>query len=934
MEDLLKDLGSSKDFAQHIPSFNSWQGIISDEEDDEFTDWAHKNPPSMKLPKLVSWASERSIYDLQSKRALSRNEIPISGSRYISALDLGYQRGKIPSKHHLPPNKTKFNRRINAQDGNLPKGNKLNFLQAVKGNRKKGVIGSSSRLSDGIKVQHELPKPMAESGESQSELVKDTEMRSDIEAIRLSISSDMSLISNYDSQERPSLSNHASQERANISSSDSQERATLSNRTWQERSPVSNRAHRENVKSMTHPLYSNSQTAKSAIQAVVSSKKTVNSSKPHHPSVISGSLNTHQECNDMMAISPPSPKGFSSPKNHNCFREQSSEVMHDNSNYPSEWLIDSGIPHDKAEPLNEKKFHIFRKEMKELMKKNIMLKREMDSMRERHLIVEQKLRHENLCMLRQLRELTQMEWKRNSERGSRMETAKPRGWMQGVSPGRFFANALQKDYRCQTFSLASMSHPILNSKSTVNTSEMSMSKATKVNFPSIKRISAPTTSQSATELGAVPTDDPNVVKNVTLKVLNKPSEGKKLHKNEKVKPVKKPSTKKREPYSLNVVSSPTNFKPNAKTVVDKTSSRKGSKKDKDKKGIKSPVFDFTNLIVNYLPPEMDSSLLQKIFAPYGDIVSCKVVMDHKTNLSKGYGFVKFKTKEQATAAVEKLDQYHIGGKVLKVACARKTERGKPENKQTNLYIANLDKNVETSDIRRVFSKCGYVVQCRVLKDVRGITRRIGFVRFDSNESALRAIKQYDGKKMEGTKSVIQVRFANVPKPPPTCAKVTPMQVSPSGQHPALFIPELMSHDNLSMIPFSPNSQTGFDEHFPGEFVAPLLNRQNLPISHESVGQNTFGIEVSRSDDAGVGAKPTNLSAACYVSGINATTEEAELKKKFDPEGLNKIKSVRIIRRRAGPYAFVNFFQIEDALEAVKTLNQTQMGAHTLTVRLR
>merc|ERR1719419_853812 len=217
---------------------------------------------------------------------------------------------------------------------------------------------------------------------------------------------------------------------------------------------------------------------------------------------------------------------------------------------------------------------------------------------------------------------------------------------------------------------------------------------------------------------------------------------------------------------------------------EKNNKRRGIRKDKEKNSsIKPPTFDFTNLIVNYLPPEMDSTWLQSIFSQYGEIISCKVVMDHKTGLSKGYGFVKFKTKEQAMDATEGLDQASIGGKVLKVACARKNERGtKQENRRTNLYIANLDKNIETEDIKRVFGSCGYVVQCKVLKDVRGVTRRIGFVRFDTHESALRAIKRYDGKKMEGTKSVIQVRFANIPKAPPSAPKLTPLQVSFPAQH--------------------------------------------------------------------------------------------------------------------------------------------------------
>jgi len=266
--------------------------------------------------------------------------------------------------------------------------------------------------------------------------------------------------------------------------------------------------------------------------------------------------------------------------------------------------------------------------------------------------------------------------------------------------------------------------------------------------------------------------------------------------------------------------------------VDSFKKRKTSKNENEKKKVKAPVFEYTNLIVNYLPPDMDCRLLQKIFSKYGEIVRCKVVMDHKTGLSKGYGFVKFKTKEAAELALQRLDQWQIGGKVLKVAYARKSERGKSEHRQTNLFISNLDKNIETDDIKRVFSECGYVVQCRVLKDVRGVTRRIGFVRFDTYQNAMRAIKRFDGKRMNGSKSVIQVKFANIPKPPPTLSRAAPLL------------------KNLSRHRFrgQPSSLLSPQEHTPGEPFLPnparsvgTFKRTLLPLAFP---QQTLCINIS------------------------------------------------------------------------------------------
>lgn len=154
-------------------------------------------------------------------------------------------------------------------------------------------------------------------------------------------------------------------------------------------------------------------------------------------------------------------------------------------------------------------------------------------------------------------------------------------------------------------------------------------------------------------------------------------------------------------------------------------------------------------------------------------------MDHSTGLSKGYGFVKFQQREQAEAAIKNLNGHKIGSKTLKVSTARKTSRKGGETGPTNLYIANLDKDIESSDLERYFSKVGYIVQCRVLKDEKGVTRRIGFVRYDNNDSALKAIKEFDGKKLDGKGSVIQVRFANTPRAPPGSQQYASPRIAPT-----------------------------------------------------------------------------------------------------------------------------------------------------------
>jgi len=280
-----------------------------------------------------------------------------------------------------------------------------------------------------------------------------------------------------------------------------------------------------------------------------------------------------------------------------------------------------------------------------------------------------------------------------------------------------------------------------------------------------------------------------------------------------------------------------------------------------------PVFEHNNLLVNYLPPDMDSSMLRSLFAPYGKILSCKVVVDHASGLSKGYGFVKFQSASEGIKAQSALHQYQIGRKTLKVSFSRQPLSGKETKHQTNLYLSNLDPRTKEEDLEKQFQTCGYVVQCKVLKNSKGISKQIGFVRFDNSDSARRAIERFDGQQLEGTDRPIKIRIAGTPR-------VT------RGRESAAF----HAFDFSSASPSSP--------------------------SH---------------------IHPTT---ACYVSGFDVSLSKRVLRKVFEPSGERKVKSIRIIRRQHGPYAFINFLNYEDAAEAARTLNNTPLGNYTLTVRLQ
>lgn len=52
--------------------------------------------------------------------------------------------------------------------------------------------------------------------------------------------------------------------------------------------------------------------------------------------------------------------------------------------------------------------------------------------------------------------------------------------------------------------------------------------------------------------------------------------------------------------------------------------------------------DATNIFVKFLPHNIGDDYLHKLFAPYGSVVSAKVMVDPYSQESLGYGYAKQK----------------------------------------------------------------------------------------------------------------------------------------------------------------------------------------------------------------------------------------------------------------------------------------------------
>ena len=85
-----------------------------------------------------------------------------------------------------------------------------------------------------------------------------------------------------------------------------------------------------------------------------------------------------------------------------------------------------------------------------------------------------------------------------------------------------------------------------------------------------------------------------------------------------------------------------------------------------------------NIYVGNLNWGMTSDDLYNLFAPYGEVVSAKIVTDKfNNNRSKGFGFVEMGSDEEAQSAINMFNGADFGGRKLTVNVARPLEPRAP-----------------------------------------------------------------------------------------------------------------------------------------------------------------------------------------------------------------------------------------------------------------
>lgn len=83
-----------------------------------------------------------------------------------------------------------------------------------------------------------------------------------------------------------------------------------------------------------------------------------------------------------------------------------------------------------------------------------------------------------------------------------------------------------------------------------------------------------------------------------------------------------------------------------------------------------------NIYAGNLSHDVTETELREAFEAFGDVTSCRIIMDRFTGTSRGFGFVEMSSDEEAKKAMADLNGKDMKGREVKVNEARpRTDRG-------------------------------------------------------------------------------------------------------------------------------------------------------------------------------------------------------------------------------------------------------------------
>lgn len=179
----------------------------------------------------------------------------------------------------------------------------------------------------------------------------------------------------------------------------------------------------------------------------------------------------------------------------------------------------------------------------------------------------------------------------------------------------------------------------------------------------------------------------------------------------------------------------------------------------------SSVPQFASLYVGDLHFDVTEAMLYEIFNSVGPVASIRVCRDNVTRKSLGYAYVNFHSVSDAERALDTLNYSSIKGRSCRIMWSHR-DPSLRKSAVGNIFVKNLDKNIDNKALYDTFSLFGNILSCKVASDpATGKSRGYGFVHYETEEAAKQSIERVNGMQI-GEKTVFVGAFQRRGERPP------------------------------------------------------------------------------------------------------------------------------------------------------------------------
>lgn len=346
-------------------------------------------------------------------------------------------------------------------------------------------------------------------------------------------------------------------------------------------------------------------------------------------------------------------------------------------------------------------------------------------------------------------------------------------------------------------------------------------------------------------------------------------------------------------------------------------------------------FPSASLYVGDLAPEVNEALLFEIFNAVGPVASIRVCRDAVTRRSLGYAYVNFHNAVDAERALDSMNFTQIAARPCRIMWSQR-DPSLRKSGVGNIFVKNLDKSIDHKTLYDTFSVFGNILSCKVSTSMEGESLGYGFVHYETDEYAMKAIENANGMVIAGLKVYVAPFKSKIERDSSDAASFTNVYVKN--------LPEEFTEENFIalfkefgpitslMLSHTPEGKfkgfgfINFEDPMDASAACEKLNDTEFEGKTLYVGRAMKRSERSkmlRERFEAIKLEKQKKWAGCnlYVKNLSDVIDEQKLKEEFEKFGT--ITSVRIMfdqSNRSRGFGFVCFSTPEEASQAVKEMN--------------